>query len=92
MISLKLQIYSILFTFLYGIFCSFLVNLFYTILFYKKNTVKIIGTFVFSLFLALLYFFLLKIINYGYIHLYFLFLFCIGFFSSFAFFKRKIRK
>ena len=91
MINLRLQIYSIIFTFLYGILCALLVNLFYKILFYRKYTFKLIIDFLFVISLAFIYFFILKLINYGYIHIYFLFIFCFGFFIFFSYFKRIFR-
>ncbi len=92
MINLKLQIYSIIYTFIYGGFCALLVNLFYKILFYRKYYFKLISNFLFVIIMTILYFFILKIINYGYIHIYFLLVFSLGFFMFFSFFKRKLRK
>ncbi len=92
MIGLTLQIYSIIYTYIYGIVCSFLVNLFYKLLFLRKKKWRVIFNLVFALFMSIIYFILLRIINNGYIHVYFLFVFILGFLSLFPFFKSKFRK
>lgn len=92
MIGLTLQIYSIIYTYIYGVVCSFLVNLFYKLLFFKNKKWRVIFNLAFALFMSILYFILLKMINNGYIHIYFLFVFVLGFLSSFPFFKSKFRK
>lgn len=89
--NLKIQIYSLFFSFFYGIFFSFLFNLHYQFLFYKKIVVQILITLLFLLDMALLYFLILQKINHGIIHVYFYCLLFLGFYISFPFFK-KIRK
>lgn len=92
MINLGLQIYSIIYTYLYGILCSLLVNLFYRFLFFKKQIWKIIFNLGFAFLLSSLYFFFLELINHGYIHFYFLLVFILGFLTTFSLFKKNIRK
>lgn len=92
MINLTLQIYSIIYTYLYGVFCSLLVNLFYRFLFFRKQMWRVLFNLGFSLIMSLLYFLFLELINHGYIHLYFLFIFILGFLTTFNLFKKSIRK
>lgn len=89
--NLKIQIFSLLFSFFYGIIFSFLVNLHYHYLFSKNKILQIVMTFILLLDMALLYFLLLKFINGGIIHIYFYLMICLGFYFSFVFFA-KLRK
>ncbi len=89
--NLKLQVFSLFFSFLYGVFFSFLFNFHYHYLFYRKRIVQVFITLLFLLDMALLYFLILQKINNGIIHIYFYFLLFLGFYISFSFFK-KIRK
>lgn len=54
--NLKIQVFSLLFSFFYGILFSFCVNLNYQYLFFKKKIFRILMTFLFLLDMALLYF------------------------------------
>lgn len=89
--TLKIQIICFIFSFLYGVVISFLVNLNYDVLFNKKLVLKILADFFFFVDLALLYFIILRFINQGILHIYFLILLLVGFFSSYNNFK-KIRQ
>ena len=89
--NLKIQIFSLLFSFFYGILFSFLVIINYNYLFFKKKWVQVVITFLFLIDMALLYFLILKIVNGGMIHLYFYFMIFIGFYISFPILK-KFRK
>ena len=89
--NLKIQVFSLLFSFFYGILFSFCVNLNYQYLFFKKKIFRILMTFLFLLDMALLYFLILKFINDGIIHIYFYLMLCVGFYISFPIMK-KIRK
>ena len=89
--NLKIQIFSLLFSFFYGILFSFLINFHYHILFYKREWIQILFTIIFLLDMALLYFLILKFINDGRIHIYFYFMIFLGFYLSFPILK-KIRK
>lgn len=89
--NLKLQLFSLIFSFFYGVFFSFLFNLHYQFLFYKNRVVQFFMTLLFLLDMSLLYFLILRKINGGIIHIYFYLLLFLGFFISFSFFK-KIRK
>jgi len=92
MIDLAMQIKAIIFSFLYGIFTSIMVNINYKCLFHKKVIFKIVFNFIFVIDLGMLYFFLLQFIDYGYLHIYFLIVFIVGFLLSFKFCKEKLRK
>jgi len=83
--DLNAQIFSLIFSFCYGIIFSFLVNINYNLLFNKKKYFKVIFTAVFIIDMALIYFFVLNIINNGIIHIYFLLLIISGFYISFPF-------
>ncbi|MBD9098570.1 hypothetical protein EGP98_03070 [bacterium] len=85
--NLKLQIISVAFSFFYGIFLSFLISLQYKFLFESKRIIRIIGNFVFSLDMALIYFIIMKRINYGEIHIIFYILIFLGYIFSY----RKIQ-
>lgn len=89
--NLKVQIIGLIFSFLYGIIFSLLVNINYKYLFSKRLAFKITMTFVFIIDCSLLYFLILKKINEGIIHPYFLLMILIGFYVSFPI-SKKFRK
>jgi len=73
---LSVQIVSFIASFCYGIFFYLLLELNAKIIYSSHILLKVIGSFLFVLFHTFLYFLILIKINYGYIHIYFLF--CIG--------------
>lgn len=77
--SLKLQIISLIVSFLYGIFFSFLLNINYKIIYNNSKLIKIIGTFIFIIANSLLYFYILLKINNGIVHIYLLLSLLMGF-------------
>ncbi len=89
--SLKIQIISMLFSFIYGIFFAFLTKIFYRYLFLGNFYRKAVCNFLFFDIIGLIYFFALKRINGAIMHYYFLVLLLGGFFTFF-FFKRRKRK
>ncbi len=89
--NLKIQIFSLLFSFFYGMFFSFLVNLNYKYLFFKKKWVQVSITLLFLVDMALLYFLILRVVNDGIIHFYFYLMIFFGFYISFPVLK-KFRK
>lgn len=91
MMNLKIQIISLIFSFLYGILFSLLINFHYSLLFSKKKVLQVFFTFLFLLDMALLYFLIIRIINQGIIHIYFYLVLFLGFYLSFPILK-KIRK
>lgn len=92
MIALSMQIKAIIFSLIYGVFISFMVNVNYKCLFNKNMIFKIIFDSIFILDLGMLYFFILQFINFGYLHVYFFLALSVCFFASFSFFKELIRK
>lgn len=76
--NLKLQILSLGYSFLYGIFFSFLLTLNYKLIHNDKKHIKWPITILLILNNVLLYFLILKKINNGIIHYYFLFVFVLG--------------
>ena len=77
--DLKLQILSILFSFGYGIISSYLYNLNYNFIHDTSILYKLVINILFCVNLGLIYFILIKVINYGVVHIYFVFSFIVGF-------------
>lgn len=77
--SIKIQIISIIFSFIFGILFSLFTNLNYKYLFSKNKFYKIFFTFIYILDATLIYFLIIKKINNGVVHLYFLLFIGIGF-------------
>ena len=93
MIALSMQIKAIIFSLVYGVFISFMVNVNYKCLFNKNMIFKIIFDSIFILDLGMLYFFLfynlLILVIYMFIFFFLLFLLA---FLLFSFFKKLMRK
>lgn len=77
--DLKLQILSILFSFGYGIISSYLYNLNYNFIHNTTILYKLVINILFCVNLGLIYFILIKVINYGVVHIYFVISFIVGF-------------
>lgn len=90
--NLVIQIKSLLVSFLYGVFFYMFFRMNTKYLYYEKLLVRIIISFLFSLDMALLYFIILKEINSGIIHPYFIGMIIIGFITSNFVVKNKIFK
>ena len=84
---LRIQIYSLLFSFFYGIFVFFLLELNYKLLYTGKMLYKIIISLLFVMFISLLYFYGLLKINNGIIHIYFLIVMFTGYMLSFVIYR-----
>ena len=78
--NLEIQLQSLIFSIIFGMFFALMFNLFYRVLFRGKIVFRLITNFIFVIANALLYFLLLKIINNGIIHLYFIIMLFLGFF------------
>lgn len=78
--SLKVQMFSILFSFVFGIACMLSFKVLSKYLLYIKLKYKIIFNIMFFSFLALIYFLLLRMINNGILHSYFFLFFIFGIF------------
>ena len=76
--SLKTQLWSLGFSFIFGILFSILLKVNYKILFTTKKHIQILGNFLFLLDVSLFYFLSIKFINNGILHVYFLIIFFVG--------------
>ena len=77
--TLKLQIISLIVSLFYGVFFSFLLSINHKIIYNSNKYIKIIGTFIFIIFNALLYFLILLKINNGIVHIYCIISIMLGF-------------
>lgn len=68
--NIKLQIITLLISFFYGIFFSFFLSLNYKFIYSDKKIVKTIVSFLVVIISVLLYFIILRKINYGVFHIY----------------------
>lgn len=80
--ALRIQIISLLFSFVFGIFFSICTNLNYRYLFTKKLVFKIIITGVYIMDCSLLYFLIMRKINQGIINYYFILFVGLGYLFS----------
>lgn len=90
--SLNIQIYSLLFSFLYGIILYILLEINYRFLFEGKIIYRVIISFLFVMVLSLVYFLVLLKINNGVLHLYFFLSMFTGYLLSFVIYKKLIVK
>ena len=81
MIPLKIQIISVFISYLYGIFFSILLNLNSKYIYNTKKIKKILFNFIFVFDNVLLYFIILRYINDGILHYYFILALFLGFLS-----------
>ena len=77
--KLNIQIYSIIFSLLFGVIFYFLLDNFNKIKFGKNYIFKIIASLLFVFIIAFLYFIGLLYINNGYVHIYFLLSILVGY-------------
>lgn len=89
--SLVIQIKTIIYSFFFGIYFCLFIKFSKKIIYHKKRIIKIIGTFLITLFNFLLYFLLLQKINNGVFHIYEFLCVCIGYILTF-FIAPKIKK
>lgn len=80
--TLKVQIISLVISFLYGIFFSFSLNLNYKLIYNDKKIIKILSSFLFIIFNSLLYFYILLKTNNGIIHIYLILSLILGYISE----------
>lgn len=93
--ALEVQIQSLIFSFVYGLFFSFTINLNYKYLFLGKVYWRIMINFLFLLDHTFLYFILLRLINHGVLHFYFFLMLLFGFLfgeRKNKLFRRRIQK
>lgn len=89
--SLEVQIQSLIYSFVFGIFFSYTMNLNYRYLFSSTKLIRIIINLLFVLVHVLFYFILLKMINSGVLHIYFLIVFILGFCFG-NYYSKKLRR
>lgn len=77
-----IQIESLIFSFIYGIFFAFFTRINYKYLNDKKLYFKIIFTIIFTIDNVLLYLYFLIKINSGYVHIYFIICLILGYFLA----------
>lgn len=77
---LEKQIFSLIFSFLYGIIISYLYNLNYNFIYKTKFMYKVLINLLFGIDFSLIYFILILKINGGIVHSYFLLIFFISFY------------
>ena len=89
---LKIQIYSLLYSFLFGIVFFFLLEINHKFLYEGKIVYRVIVSFLFVMFISLLYFVILLKINNGILHVYFFLALLTGYLSSFVIYNNLIVK
>jgi len=77
--TLEIQIQSLIFSLVFGMFFALMYNLFYKHLFRGKIVVRVLINLIFILCNTILYFLMLKIINNGIMHSYFIMMVVLGF-------------
>jgi len=82
MIDLTIQIKSLIFSFFYGILFSLLLNINYSIIHHKFLIYRVIVNILFVFDNVLLYFIILRVINNGIVHYYFIIMIFLGFIIS----------
>lgn len=93
MIVLRVQIFSLMFSFGYGILFWILLELGSKILYHSKFLVKLIGSFLFVVVNVAIYFGGLMWINYGVLHLYFFLCILLGYcIANFVYCKFIVKK
>lgn len=86
--KLNIQIYSLIYSYIYGLILFYLFNFNNRIIDRVKLVYKVILTFCFVLLISLGYFIILLYINNGYIHVYFYFLILLGYLSMYYLYKK----
>lgn len=76
--NLEIQIQVLVYSLIYGMFFSFVMNLGYRYIFYTKTYYKVTINFLFIFNMVLIYFIILRKINNGIFHSYFLLMIILG--------------
>lgn len=77
--TLSIQIYSLLFSFFFGVLFSFALKINYHFIYHSNLIIQILFTLAFVLLLTILYFIGLEKINYGILHSYYFIMIILGF-------------
>jgi len=88
---LEIQLQSLIYSFVYGYFFSIVLNLNYKYLFNSKAIIKVIINILFIIDNVFLYYILLRKINNGIVHYYFIIMIFLGFIFC-NYFSKKIRR
>jgi len=75
---LEIQIKSLVFSFLFGIYFSYMIRINYKFILLLKKTLRILSTFILVISNVLLYFIILLKINYGLLHIYLILMIMLG--------------
>ena len=75
---LEIQIKSLVFSFLFGIYFSYMIRINYKFILSLKKILRILGTFILVISNVLLYFIILLKINYGLLHIYLILMIILG--------------
>ena len=89
---LKIQILSLLYSFLFGNILFWLLEINYKFLYEGKIFYRTIISFLFVIAMSLLYFFGLMFINNGILHIYFFIIILVGYLSSFVIYNKFVCK
>ena len=87
--DLAIQLQVLVVSFLYGILFSYLLKIQYHFFFEGKRLYRIMITFFFMIDNCFLYFLILRTINHGIFHIYFLFIIILGFLLGNYLLKKK---
>ena len=88
---LETQIYTLLFSFIFGSFFGLLVRINYFFLNHSNKFIKILFTVVFVTIFTLIYFIILEKLNSGIIHIYYFIMLILGFCLE-QFIEKKIKE
>jgi len=75
---LEIQIKSLVFSFLFGMYFSYMIRINYKFILSLKKILRILGTFILVISNVLLYFIILLKINYGLLHIYLILMIMLG--------------
>mgnify|MGYP004530362625 CR=1 FL=1 len=89
MIPLNIQIPSFIVSLVFGVFVYIMINVFYKVIYNNNIVLRVICSVLFTLFLGLIYFFLLLKINNGFLHIYFFLCVLVGYCFCFCFRKKS---
>lgn len=85
---LKIQIFSLIYSFIYGIILFILLEINYKFLYESKMVYRIIVSFLFVMLVSLFYFYGLMKINNGILHIYFFIAEFTGYLLSFVIYRK----
>lgn len=90
--TLIIQLYSLGFSFVFGVIFSILIYVNKKVLFFSKMIFKVVNNFIFLMGNSILYFLCIKLINNGILHIYFFLMFLLGWGIGFLVLDRFLKK